>query len=135
MFLADRAQNIDIIVNPAIERGKIVLCDRHTDSTVAYQGYGRGLDIAQINKLNDLATNGKKPDLTFVFDVDIETSMQRVGAEKDRMESAGKEFFNRVRQGYLKLAKLEPQRIKVVDSTKSIDEVQIQVQKIIEKYI
>lgn len=135
LFLADRAQNIDIIVNPAIERGKIVLCDRHTDSTVAYQGYGRGLDIAQINKLNDLATNGKNPDLTFVFDVDIETSMQRVGAEKDRMESAGKEFFNRVRQGYLKLAKLEPQRIKVVDSTKSIDEVQIQVQKIIEKYI
>lgn len=135
LFLADRAQNIDIIVKPAIAQGKIVLCDRHTDSTVAYQGYGRGLDIDEINKLNNLATDGKKPDLTFVFDVDIETSMRRVGKEKDRMESSGKDFFNRVRQGYLKLAKLEPNRIKVVDSTKSIEEVHQKVIEIIEQYI
>lgn len=131
LFLADRAQNIDIIVNPAIAQGKIVLCDRHTDSSVAYQGYGRGLDINQINTLNNLATNNKKPDLTLVFDVDIETSMQRVGNEKDRMESAGKEFFNRVRNGYLELAKQEPDRIKVIDSTKSIQEVQKDVLEII----
>ena len=131
LFLADRAQNIDIIVNPAIEQGKIVLCDRHTDSSVAYQGYGRGLDINQINTLNNLATGNKKPDLTLVFDVDIETSMQRVGNEKDRMESAGKEFFNRVRNGYLELAKQEPERIKVIDSTKSISEVQKDVLEII----
>ena len=131
LFLAVRAQNIDIIVNPAIEQGKIVLCDRHTDSSVAYQGYGRGLDINQINTLNNLATNNKKPDLTLVFDVDIETSMQRVGNEKDRMESAGKDFFNRVRNGYLELAKQEPERIKVVDSTKSIQEVQKDVLEII----
>ena len=131
LFLADRAQNIDIIVNPAIEQGKIVLCDRHTDSSVAYQGYGRGLDINQINTLNNLATNNKKPDLTLVFDVDIETSMQRVGNEKDRMESAGKDFFNRVRNGYLELAKQEPERIKVIDSTKSIQEVQKNVIEII----
>ena len=72
LFLADRAQNIDIIVNPAVEEGKIVLCDRHIDSTVAYQGYGRGLNIQRINMLNDIATNGKKPDLTFVFDIDVE---------------------------------------------------------------
>ncbi len=131
LFLADRAQNIDIIVNPAIEQGKIVLCDRHTDSSVAYQGYGRGLDINQINTLNNLATNNKKPDLTLVFDVDIETSMQRVGNEKDRMESAGKEFFNRVRNGYLELAKQEPERIKVIDSTRSILEVQKDVLEIV----
>ena len=123
LFLADRAQNIDIIVNPAIEQGKIVLCDRHTDSSVAYQGYGRGLDINQINTLNNLATNGKKPDLTLVFDVDIETSMKRVGNEKDRMESAGNDFFNKVRNGYLELAKQEPERIKVIDSTHSIENV------------
>lgn len=123
LFLADRAQNIETIVNPALEQGKIVLCDRHTDSTVAYQGYGRGLDIDEINMLNNIATNWKKPDLTFVFDVDIETSMKRVGSEKDRMESAGKEFFNRVRKGYLELAQKEPQRIKVIDSTHSIEEV------------
>ena len=123
LFLADRAQNIDIIVNPAVKEGKIVLCDRHIDSTVAYQGYGRGLDIKRINMLNDIATNGQKPDLTFVFDIDVETSMKRVGSQKDRMESAGIEFHNRVRNGYLELAKMEPQRIKVIDAAKSIDEI------------
>lgn len=133
LFLADRAQNIDIIVNPAVEEGKIVLCDRHIDSTVAYQGYGRGLDIERINMLNNIATNGRKPDLTFVFDIDVETSMARVGKEKDRMESAGKDFHNRVRQGYLELAKQEPQRIKVIDATKSIEEIHAEVIKIFEE--
>lgn len=133
LFLADRAQNIDIIVNPAVKAGKIVLCDRHIDSTVAYQGYGRGLDIERINMLNNLATNGKKPDLTFVFDVDVETSMKRVGKEKDRMESAGIDFHNRVRQGYLELAKQEPQRIKVIDATKSIEEIHDEIINILNK--
>ena len=131
LFLADRAQNIDIIVNPAVKAGKIVLCDRHIDSTVAYQGYGRGLDIERINMLNNLTTNGKKPDLTFVFDVDVETSMKRVGKEKDRMESAGIDFHNRVRQGYLELAKQEPNRIKVIDATKSIEEIHKKVVSLI----
>ena len=135
LFLADRAQNIDIIVKPAIDEGKIVLCDRHTDSTVAYQGYGRGLDIEQINMLNRIATNNIKPDLTLVFDVDIETSMKRVGNQQDRMEKSGKEFFNKVRNGYLELAKHEPDRIKVIDTAKSITEVQKDVTKIINKYI
>lgn len=135
LFLADRAQNIDIIVKPAIDEGKIVLCDRHTDSTVAYQGYGRGLDIEQINMLNRIATNNIKPDLTLVFDVDIETSMKRVGNQQDRMEKSGKEFFNKVRNGYLDLAKQEPDRIKVIDTAKSITEVQKDVTKIINKYI
>lgn len=133
LFLADRAQNIDIIVNPAVKAGKIVLCDRHIDSTVAYQGYGRGLDIERINMLNNLATNGKKPDLTFVFDVDVETSMKRVGKEKDRMESAGIDFHNCVRQGYLELAKQEPNRIKVIDATKSIEEIHDEVINILNK--
>ena len=132
LFLADRAQNIDVIVKPALEQGKIVLCDRHTDSTAAYQGYGRGLDLDEIHMLNNLATGNKKPDLTLVFDVDIETSMKRVGSEKDRMENSGNEFFNRVRNGYLELAKQEPERIKVVDATKSIEEVHKNVIKIIE---
>ena len=134
LFLADRAQHIDMIVNPAVEAGKIVLCDRHIDSSVAYQGYGRGLDIEQIDRLNMLATNGRRPDLTLVFDIDVETSMKRVGKEKDRMESAGVEFFNRVREGYLELAKQEPERICVLDATKSIEEIHSEVVKIIEEY-
>ena len=123
LFLADRAQHIDTIVKPALKKGQIILCDRHTDSTVAYQGYGRGLDIEQINKLNDIATDGLKPDLTFVFDIDITTSMLRVGNEKDRMESAGNDFFERVRKGYLEIAKNEPERVKVIDAKKPIDKV------------
>lgn len=123
LFLADRAQHIDMIVNPAVKAGKIVLCDRHTDSTVAYQGYGRQLPLDRIKMLNEMAVNGRHPDLTFVFDIDVETSMKRVGDDKDRMESAGKEFHNRVRYGYLEIAKQEPKRVKVLDATKSIDEI------------
>lgn len=133
LFLADRAQHIDTIVKPAVDEGKIVLCDRHVDSTVAYQGYGRGLDIARIKMLNRIATRNMIPDLTFVFDIDIETSMQRVGKEKDRMESAGKDFHNKVRYGYLELAKSEPERIKVIDATKSIEEIHREVVHIFEQ--
>ena len=85
--------------------------------------------------LNRIATNNIKPDLTLVFDVDIETSMKRVGNQQDRMEKSGKEFFNKVRNGYLELAKHEPDRIKVIDTAKSITEVQKDVTKIINKYI
>lgn len=133
LFLADRAQHVDCIIKPAIKQGKIVLCDRHTDSTVAYQGYGRGLDIEQIQSLNNIATGGLKPDLTIVFDVDIETSMQRVGSEKDRMESSGIEFFNRVRNGYLDIAKKEPVRVKVINSSDTIENIHKQVLELIQK--
>ena len=135
LFLADRAQNIDIIVTPAVAEGKIVLCDRHIDSTVAYQGYGRGLDIDRIKMLNSLATNFKKPDLTIVFDIDVETSMQRVGKDKDRMESAGVDFHNRVREGYLKIAKEEPERIKVINSVQPIENVFEELLEIVKKYL
>lgn len=131
LFLADRAQHVDCIIKPALKEGVIVLCDRHTDSTVAYQGYGRGLDLEQIHNLNKIATSGLKPDLTFVFDVDVETSQSRVGAEKDRMESAGIEFFERVRQGFLEIAKQEPNRVKVIDSTQTIEKIHEQVVELV----
>ena len=130
LFLADRAQNIDVIVKPAIDAGKIVLCDRHTDSTVAYQGYGRGVDLNKIKTLNLLATGGIVPSLTYVFDIDVETSMARVGKNKDRMESAGVEFHNRVREGYLALAKDEPSRVKVINSADTIENIFEQVKAI-----
>lgn len=135
LFLADRAQHIDMIVNPAIEQGKIVLCDRHTDSSVAYQGYGRGLSIDRISMLNNLAVNGRYPDMTLIFDIDVETSMTRVGEQKDRMESAGMEFFNRVRNGYLEIAKQEPDRVKVLDAKKSINEIHHDVIGLIEELL
>lgn len=133
LFLADRAQHVDCIIKPALQEGTIVLCDRHTDSTVAYQGYGRGLDIEEIKKLNALATGGLKPDLTIVFDVDIETSQARVGKNKDRMESAGVEFFKRVRAGFLEIAKKEPERVKVINSSDTIENIHKKVVELIGK--
>ncbi|MDD3436537.1 MAG: dTMP kinase [Candidatus Gastranaerophilales bacterium] len=132
LFLADRAQHIDIIVKPAIKAGKIVLCDRHTDSTVAYQGWGRDVDLEQIKMLNSLATSGLKPDLTFVFDIDVETALSRVGKTKDRMESAGPGFFEKTSQGYLEIAKQEPHRVKVINSNDSIENIFEQVKEYIE---
>lgn len=131
LFLADRAQHIDCIIKPALEKGTIVLCDRHTDSTLAYQGYGRGLNLEEIRKLNKIATSGLTPDLTIVLDVDIETSQARVGAEKDRMESAGIEFFQRVRNGFLEIAKQEPERVKVINSADSIENIHKKVVELV----
>lgn len=131
LFLADRAQNVDCIIKPALDDGTIVICDRHTDSSVAYQGYGRGLDIDRINMLNNIATSGLKPDLTIVLDVDVETSQARVGSEKDRMESAGIEFFERVRKGYLEIAKQEPERVKVVDAKQTIEDIHNQILELV----
>ena len=133
LFLADRAQHVDCIIKPALQEGTIVLCDRHTDSTVAYQGYGRGLDIEEIKKLNALATGGLKPDLTIVFDVDIETSQSRIGKNKDRMESAGIEFFKKVREGFLEIAKEEPERVKVINSSDTIENIHKKVVELIGK--
>ena len=135
LFLADRAQHVDCIIKPALEKGVVVLCDRHTDSTVAYQGYGRGLDLKQIHSLNNIATSGLKPDLTVVLDVDVETSQARVGSEKDRMESAGIEFFERVRNGFLEIAKQEPERVKVISSKQSIEDIHKQILELLEKWI
>ena len=135
LFLADRAQHVEAYIKPALEQGKIVLCDRHTDSTIAYQGYGRGENIEQLEYLNNLATGGMKPDLTFVFDVSTDIAMTRVGKEKDRMESAGIEFHKKVRQGYLEIAKQEPERVKVVDANNSIEKVFEDTKKILDAFL
>ena len=135
MYLADRAQHAQMIIKPALEDKKIVLCDRYTDSTVAYQGYGREGDIEQINILNKIATKGLKSDLTILFDVESEVAQSRLGKTKDRLESQGMEFHKKVRNGYLELAKQEPQRFKVIDANKSINEVWHDVKKIVEELL
>ena len=127
LFLADRAQHIDTIIKPAIDNGTIVLCDRHTDSTVAYQGYGRELNLKQIHYLNNIATNNIKPDLTFILDIDVETSLERVGKNRDRMENAGIEFFNRVRNGYIEISKQEPNRVKLINGKNNIEDIHNQI--------
>ena len=135
LFLADRSQHIDTVIKKNVDEGVVVLCDRHTDSTIAYQGYGKGEDIEQIEFLNKIATDNFKPDLTFVFDVDSLVAQKRVGDNKDRLEAQGLEFHKKVRFGYLELAKKYPQRIKVIDANKTIEEVFEQVKKYIDEIL
>ena len=122
LFLADRSEHVAKTVRPALARGQVVLCDRHADSTVVYQGYARGLDLARLRSLNELATGGLKPDLTLLLDLDVKTGIART-QDKDRLDNEPIEFHERVRAGFLAEADLEPGRWKVVDASRPLDEV------------
>lgn len=120
LYEAARAEHfVKIIKNEK----KIILCDRFTDATIAYQGYGRGINIELIEKLNHIATYGKKPDLTLLIDINVDLAFERVKSRNndlDRFESLDKEFFKKVRFGYLDIAKKEPNRVKIIDGSGSI---------------
>jgi dTMP kinase len=125
LFLAARAELVAEVVRPALEAGAIVLLDRYGDSSVAYQGYGRGLDPGRVADLNAFVTRGLDPDLTVLIDVPVEESTARSEARApDRIERAGTEFHRRVRDGYRELALNEPERFVVLDGTGSIETVQ-----------
>lgn len=132
LYLADRAQHIAEVVRPAVEAGKAVLCDRFADSTVAYQGYGRGLDPKLLHTLNEVAVNGCWPDLTVLLDIDPETGLRRAVsrnmrqgtcASEGRFEAESLDFHTRVREGYLTWAAINKDRIKIVDATGTVEEV------------
>ena len=131
LFLADRAQHINKFILPALKQGKIVLCDRHIDSTLAYQGYGRNNNLDEIIFLNNIATNGIKPDLTLLYDIDLKTSNLRVGKEKDRMENQGDDFLKRVREGYLDIAQINNQRIKIIDGCQNVEDVFLNTKNVV----
>ncbi len=117
LFGAARAQLVAEVVKPALAKGEVVILDRFADSTVAYQGYGRGLDLDQIQIVNHLATQGTWPDLVVLLDLDVKQGLSRKDAEKhDRFEQEELGFHRRVREGYLKLAKDDPERWYVVDA-------------------
>lgn len=135
LFLADRAQHVSEIIRPALEAGQIVLCDRYVDSTVAYQGYGRGMDPDQLTAINRLATGDLMPDVTFLLDLDPETGLGRAGRRNEaadtvisegRFESESLRFHDRVRQGYLELAAAAPERIIIIDAACSPEDVFLQ---------
>jgi dTMP kinase len=116
MIATARAQLVSEIIRPELKRGKSVICDRFTPSTLAYQGYGRGLDIDAIRDVNDIATDGMSPDLIVLLDMPVEAGLGRKKSkEKDRFESESLAFHTRVRRGYLDLAKADPERWLVVD--------------------
>ena len=124
LVLADRAQHVREKLTPALEAGTIVISDRYSDSTVAYQGYGRGFDMALLRNLNDLASNRLKPNLTIVLDCPVETGLARTRARmgsavrSDRFEGEQIEFHQRVRDGFLAIAAAEPARVTVVDAAR-----------------
>jgi len=123
LFEAARACLVDTVIQPALKSGKNVICDRFYDSTTAYQGYGRGLPIEQIKQLNFIATDGLTPDITFLFDIDPVLGMKRKGKATDRIEAAGIEFHQRVRNGYLQTAVEYKNRFVVIDASQPIEQV------------
>lgn len=129
LFIADRAQHMDEVVFPALSQGKIILCDRHMDSTVAYQGYGRGLPLETIHTLNRIAIQSRKPNLTILLDGPPETLAERVNqrGKMDRLEAEAIDFHIRVRRGYLALAEAEPERIQVLSALEKPDSLHQQV--------
>ncbi|MBI4823943.1 MAG: dTMP kinase [Nitrospirae bacterium] len=137
LYFASRRQHIKELIVPSLEAGKIVITDRFSDSTKAYQGYARGIDVGFIDTLNKAVTGGLMPDLTVLLDTDVETGLKRnMGINKlDRLELEDIEFHKRVREGYLLLAKKEPNRIKVVDAGLTVEKIHDRVVEIVEKYL
>jgi dTMP kinase len=140
LYAADRSQHVQTVLEPALAKGTLVLCDRYTDSTVAYQGYGRGLDLALIQQLNAIATQGLVSDLTLWLDLDVQQGLTRAqqrpieaGLGNDRMEAAALAFHQRVQQGFAALAKAEPHRIIRIDANADATQVAQTIQLIVEQ--
>jgi len=134
LFAADRAQHVEELLRPALEQGQLVICDRFTHSTLAYQGYGRGIDLSLLSTINQLATSGLKPDLTLLLDLKPETGLSRARKRADqgadeteggwsRFEQEKLDFHNKLRAGFLELAKDSAQNIKVINAEASADKV------------
>ena len=121
LFLAARAQLVRGVIRPALEQGAIVICDRFSDSTLAYQGYGRGLDIERIRLLDSYATDGLKPDLTILLDLPVEVGRRRKRPDEDVFQGEDDAFHERVRLGYQTLAGDEPQRWLTLDGTRDAE--------------
>jgi len=136
LYQADRAQNVAEVILPGLKAGKLVICDRYIDSSIAYQGYGRDLDLALIEQLNNMSTQGLKPELTLLFDIESEKGLGRLHpGGHDRMEKEAIEFHHKVRQGYLTLAKQEPERWRIIDATKALITVQEEMVSLIAEHM
>lgn len=140
-YAADRAQHVEFLIKPALNEGKIVISDRYADATAAYQGAGRGFSETIIKQVIKLATGGLKPDLTVFFDLPVGLSLQRtnkrdeMGELKNRLDKENSEFYERVRDAYLQIIAKEPKRFRVIDATKSVEEIHAEALEVLTKYL
>lgn len=143
LYEASRADHVTNLIRPALKKGKIVICERFCDATLAYQGYGRGLHKRDIKNLNKYCTGSLKPDLTILLDLPVSVGLQRVinagtsgkPADMDRLEQEHISFHRRVRRGYLKIAAQEPRRVKIISSAQSISRVYEEIIKSLDKVL
>ncbi|MBT2971734.1 MAG: dTMP kinase [gamma proteobacterium symbiont of Ctena orbiculata] len=137
LMFAARAEHLQQKILPALEQGVWVLCDRFTDASFAYQGSGRGLSLEKITKLQQFVQGSLRPDLTLLLDLPVETGLQRAGnrSEPDRFEREAEDFFERVRNGYLQIAREEPERVRVIDASPALPQVQEQISATIHHYL
>jgi dTMP kinase len=137
LYAADRAQHVRALVRPALDSGHVVLSDRYADATVAYQGAGRGFTDELVAGLVALATGGLMPGLTLIFDLSVEESQRRAalrsrkGVKHDRLDAEDAAFHTRVRDAYLKIAAAEPERVRVIDASGSVEETHTQVMRLV----
>ncbi|MBQ8664342.1 MAG: dTMP kinase [Mailhella sp.] len=144
LFLADRAQHVADTIRPALERGQWVICDRYADSTIAYQGYGRGMDVEELQRLNDYATDSLWPDITFLLDLPAEVGLGRALARngregltqsEGRFEAEALAFHQRIREGFLTRAARWPERFRVLDATKTPEGIVAQAFEYLRPYL
>ncbi len=138
LYSAARAQIVDEQIVPALQQGKVILCDRYFDSTTAYQGYGRGLDLTIVDTINAFATNGLEPDITFLLDIAPEAAARRrmaEGAAPDRMEMQAGAFHQRVREGYLHISRKHSHRFRVLDATRATQDLAEEIWETIRRKI
>ena len=137
LYMAARSQLVTEVIAPALKKGTIVLCDRFLDSTIVYQGLGCGVDVDFIKQVGKVVTQGIKPDLTFLFDIEIKKGLFRKGKVKDRIEGRSLPYHSKVRRGYLELARQEPHRIKVipVGKSKGLDRSKEEIQEEVRRWV
>lgn len=138
LYAASRAQHVEQVLKPALRQGKIVLCDRYVDSSLVYQGIGRGLGIPAIEEINAFATGGLQPDVTIVLQIDFEEGLRRKGIQNgglDRMEAQKEDFLRRIHDGFTELKELYPERVFLIDGAKAPSEVFQEIQNILKPFL
>ncbi len=133
LYLASRAQHVVQLILPALNEGKVVVCERFSDSTFAYQGYARGLDLNHLEQVNEIATGGLKPDLTLILDLDAADGLSRKHHdERDRLENESVSFHKKVREAYLAIARQSPERLQVIDASGSIEDIHLSIRECVD---